>query len=228
MSIKKTLLAAALAAFAFTALPAVASAVEVDLPENPEFTVEGGETRLVTPESEVKCTSVEEAGTNKFESSSGGTVKLKFNGCKAFSTNCKSAGAANGVIETTALPFDIVTLTTQPSGVRHILILITSNSNHFATFTCAFGLAKIEVTGNGVLGEITNPGVEELSNSMTLNFETDENDEQVFNEAMFTGGENKTYGLEASTNGGEPEPAGQDGVGTASFVEGGEGQITLE
>lgn len=211
MSIKKTLLAAALAAFAFTALPAVASAYEVDY-EAPHFTVSGGHTELTTPSTVVTCTSV--TGTGEFANSTSGTVKLTFHGCKASGTNCKSAGQANGTITTTTLGFDIGTT---PSPAKPEIVM-TPNAGHFATFTCAFGLVKVVVSGNGVVGAITSPGVNEESSEMTLNFET-EGGKQVLNEADLGEGA-ETFELEASVNGGEAEPAGQDGEGIATFSEG--------
>lgn len=216
MSIKKTLLAAAaVAAFAFMALPALASAAKVEY-ENPDFSVHGGTIRLVTPETELHCESVESvAETTEFENgeemenekqtSSEGMVRLSFKECTGpFGVNCTTSGQATGTILTTTLPFHIV------QDANGIYVLITSNGGHFASFKCSF-LASIEVTGNGILGTITKPGVGETSEEATVVY----NQNEGVQEHTEVGGE--TYGLEASTNGGEAEPMALEMTLTVTF-----------
>ena len=224
---KSLLMVAAIAALALAALPAVASAYSVDTPENSEFTVSGEETKLTTPEQTVTCASVE--GEGEYTSSTTGTVQLLFKGCKAASTNCTSSGQSGGNIETTPLTFHIGTAyETNPTTPSGPAIVITPHEGHFATFSCVFGLVEIEVRGKegaeGIVGTITAPGVGEASNTSTLTFETDENNEQVHMDADIGNGI-ETFTLVAYVNG-TPEPAGQDGTGTTSFVNEGEGTLT--
>lgn len=234
MSIRKTLLTAAVAAFAFAALPALASAdIEMDLPENDHFTVSGGETTLTTPASEVKCSSV--TGTGEFTNSQTGTLSLLFHGCKASGTNCTSAGQSAGTIATTpGTTFHLVTATDSEKNTKDGILITPPTDgettegeiHHFASFKCAFGLVSIEVWGNGIIGEITSP-TNEARNSFSMNFET-VGGTQKFETTDETG--NEDFDLVAYINDPEhtdPQTAGQDGAGSITFTEG-EGTLTAK
>lgn len=214
MDIRRTLLAAALAAFAFTAMPAMASAYEVDY-ENPEFTLEAGEIKLTAGGSTVSCNSA--AGTGEFENGKTALFEGLIFGCKSAGTNCTSAGQSSGTVALTPLSRHIGSSSGKPVAV------ITANEGHIATFTCAFGLVKVEISGNGLIGEITGPGINEPSNGIEGKFETIEG-KQALTEADLGEG-SETFGLEITIGAGEPEPVGIDCVGHGTFIEG-EGQIT--
>lgn len=219
MSIKKTLLAAAVAAFAFAAMPALAAAESVDFSGSTHFSVHGNTTKLVTPETSVHCETVE--GTGEFTNESTGTIELTFHDCDAFGglVKCTTSGQSSGTITTTKeLPFHIETI----EGVGPV-VLITPNNGHFASFKCSF-LASIVVSGSGVIGEITEPGFNEASETATLSFEQSEGVQKY----TTVKGSETEYGLEASINSGEPEPAAQEGEGTLTFAEEGKGTITEE
>jgi len=170
MTIRKTLLAAALAAFAFAALPGMAGAevtgAHVEFWETPErhFTIdqdEGVKPVLSTAELEVSCTSY--SGTGSFENSTTGTLQITFHGCKSFSIfNCTTPGQTTGTIVTTELPFHVEPVEGEPG------LLISPNEGHLATFAC-FGI-KTVVEGNGVIGTITEPGWTERTEEATLLF----------------------------------------------------------
>lgn len=211
MSMKKSLLAmAAVAALAFAALPAIASADSIDHESN-NFTLSGGNTALRTAKNEVSCTSVNGSGAFEAGSNTTGTLEFTFHGCKAFGglVNCQSAEQPTGTITTTSLPFHIRRVTTA-SG-HSAAVLITPNAGHFATFKCG-GLATIVVGGNGVIGQITSPGYNVPAASLTVNF-GESGGQQEFRTVV---GEETEYGLTASSNGGTPEAARQVGSGTVT------------
>ena len=103
-------------------------------------------------------------------------------------------------------------------------MLVTSNNGHFATFECLGGFIDVEVTGNGIVGEITSG----YGKSSTFNvafairrrrgrqrssrhrIEVDETPET-------------TYHLFSSINGGEPGTAIEEAEGTIHFAE----EVTL-
>ena len=185
-------------------------------PQIAEFTISGKEKRNSRAKAaEVDCESV--GGSGEFENTqSGDRSNCGFEGCELLATPCY-------VIETTILPVHVATVIDPPNSRPGTLV--TPNGAHFLTITCFFGLVEIEVGGNGAAGEITSPGVGESSNSRTFDFET-EGGSQTITEARMGGGELKTFELEVSVNGNEPEPAGLDIVGSNSFVEGGRGTLT--
>ena len=105
MSMKKTLLAlTAVAALAFAALPAVASAVVFDTPPTSTFTVHGNTTLLTTEAAEVHCETA--TGSGLFSGENTGTVELTFHECELLGTSCQS-GATEGTMETgnVAVPY---------------------------------------------------------------------------------------------------------------------------
>ncbi|HZK15359.1 MAG TPA: hypothetical protein VFC52_02055 [Solirubrobacterales bacterium] len=221
MRLKMTLVAAsALAALAFAALPAIASASPtVDIEGSTHFTTTGGTSQLHTPSKTIHCQS--NTGTGNFASDSGstGTIKLTFHGCTTkvfgFPINCTTPGQSSGTITTTELEFHVMKNGGEP------VLLITSNEGHFATFSCAG--VHVEVTGNGIIGAITNPGYEEASESFTLNFA-----EAGGGQALTTTDETgeTEWELESSTEGGAPEEAWEVAEGTGTLTEGGMATLT--
>lgn len=216
MKIKTMLLAVmAAAALAFAALPALASAAEVDFPGAGHFTVSGGKTKLVAG-TNVECESV--TGTGEFSTTTTGTVQLLFHECTAAGTPCWSPDQEEegGTISTRVLPFHIVEVNGAPA------VLITPGAEGtFATFFCVFGLVHVHVVGNGVIGTITAPAPNTLSPSFTMSFTAtgaSQNHKTI-------DGSTTEYHLQAIVNGEAPEEAAQVGEGTGTFTEG-EGELT--
>jgi hypothetical protein len=164
MKINKTLLAAALAVFAFAAMPAVASAASVDFPGGKRhFVIDQhvGNPVLVTAELELSCSGF--SGTGAFENSETGWVEITIHGCKSFGFfNCTTSGQPTGTVKTTKLPFHVEPVSGEPG------VLITPNEGHFATFAC-FGITT-KLEGNGLLGTITSPGWNVVSDEATVAF----------------------------------------------------------
>jgi len=154
------LVAGALAALAFTALPGAASAKETALKcetsgANCTFTTTGGVTTFSSTSGDtLSCTSVTGSGgvLNPVNNEATTiTVSLKFHGCKETTTGfnfaCTSPGQPSGTIVPT------------PNTIGHIVALpgtATENGVLFTdiktTFTCAGGFARSTITGN-VIGE---------------------------------------------------------------------------
>jgi hypothetical protein len=227
MKIMKTMLAAGIAALAFAALPAFASAVEVDYPGEGTITASTpGPATLRSDSDSITCKVTNEANEElpavtvrgKFTSKTTGDIEFTFHGCKdELGFNCTSSGQSTGTITTEELTFHIVKLTNGKAGM-----LVTPNANGvFANFTCA-GFIGVEVQGNGVLGEITEPGYNEESSAFSVNFAAVSNTEQA--QTKFEG-DTESYGLEASIGGGEFEPVAEEASGTGEFTEG-KGTIT--
>jgi hypothetical protein len=208
MKINKTLLAAALAVFAFAAMPAVASAASVDFPGGKRhFVIDQhvGNPVLKTAELEVSCTAF--SGTGAFENSETGWIEITFHGCKSFGFfNCTTSGQTTGTIKTTKLQFHVEPVNGEPG------VLITPNAGHFATFAC-FGITT-KVEGNGVIGTITSPGWDVASDEATVAF-TQTNGVQ---DHMTTDTSSTEYDLVAN-RGGNKETAAQSGTGIMTFEE---------
>ena len=228
--IKKSMLAACLAALAFAALPAIAAATypnpylaENGVPiESAGFTVSGEtQTELTTEEGKfVKCSSV--TGNGEFSSPETGSITLTFHGCKTtLGIKCTTPGEESGTIMTTTLPFHLKTV--DHEGVQKHGVLITPNEGHFATFKCSFA-GTVEVGGTGVVGTITEPAEGVPSNTATLSFAAEKDEEgnpirghQTHTKVTNDNGETVDYSLESNFNGGGFEPASQEGEGTITF-----------
>jgi len=219
MNIKKTLLAAALAAFAFAALPALASAevtgmhVKFGAGDKTGFTIhQDGEIEpvLETAELKVQCTSF--SGEGEFENTTTGWIQITFHGCKSFGLfNCTTAGAESaGTIETTILPFHVEPVNENPG------ILITPEDKEgekiFTTFAC-FGVTT-KVEGNGVIGTITSPDWTTPTTDATVVFSQTEGTQ----DHLTTDTSSTEYDLIAN-RGGSKETAAQSGAGTITFEE---------
>lgn len=216
MSIKKMLLTALAAAFAFAALPAMASADPELHNESGTYPItftghSVGQTFLTTTANNpVECSSATSHG--EFENGTTGKVQLLFHGCESSGVSCRSEGQESGTITTTVLPFHLKT--NEHNGETEDAVLITSNEGHFASFTCFF--VSVQVTGNGIVGTITAPDYNTPTKEATLTFESTEPGHQTHKTVE---GDETEYTLKSSRSGGTPEPASQDGHGTLTFGE---------
>lgn len=244
MSIKKTMLAAAMAAFAFAALPAFAAAQPVlDIPEggSGQFSLSGGASELLTESSKVECTGVTGEGEFEGNPSTTGTIEFSFTGCKSSGTSCGTEKYSTGEIETTPLTFHLVTATdnedvtgqTQNGPVDAVLITPNepdpeTTTGHFATFRCAFGLVKVEVDGTGVIGAITDPATNGKSNTFEVEFGGDtEATTQTYEHIEVNGQTSEhTYDLEAKVGSGAFKTALQVGSGKGTFAGGSKNTLT--
>jgi hypothetical protein len=232
MSIRKTMLAAALAAFAFAALPAIASAQPAVEGTEPHFTLSGGTTVLtaVDGSSSVHCTGV--TGTGEFEGTSPwttGEVKFAFTGCTSSGTKCGTASAGTGEITVGPLPFHLVTATDVTGGVADGILIAPEGvalgtTGNFTSFKCAFGLVTVQVRGTGVIGEIENFAeiTKTKQNEIKIDFgvHVKENgeDTQTYETVHLPGLEDVKFDLESKVGGGEWKTAVQKGTGSIAFT----------
>jgi hypothetical protein len=170
------LVAGALTALAFTALPGAASAKETELKceKTPcTFSIHGGESKFsATPSGDtVICTSVSGNGEaiNLVNLATTTTkTKLLFHGCKEqktiFRFACTTPGLSSGTIESNQITGHLVAL---PGIGTENGVLLTDSKG---TFTCAGGFARTTVTGN-VIGENEAKCDTAASNVQKLNFE---------------------------------------------------------
>ena len=223
--IKKSLLAACVAAFAFTALPALAAANPTLEPKGSgefptSFTSHGGKTEFETVGgTKVTCETVTNEGV--FTNGQTGSIKFVFHECHdgTFGIPCTTSGSPEGTITTTTLPFHLKEV--EHGGEKSHAVLITPNgekygTGHFAEFNCSF-LVHIDVTGNGIIGTITAPGTNEESKEATVAFEAESTGTQTHREVTDNPG--VEYDLKAIVNGDEEnhETAAQIGTGTLTF-----------
>lgn len=167
---KQKLLSLTLAAVvASTAVPATASAGGWDI--DPQggtfplsFTVSGGVVRWVTSSTTLECTSV--TGTGHYETSTTGALELTFHGCASINFTCTSAGQATGTVKSRELQFHNVFLESDKSRLG---LLITANEGRIASFAC--NGAAMEISGNGVISEMSSPGCGKTSQTATELFE---------------------------------------------------------
>ena len=224
MSTKKMLLAMmAVAAFAFAALPAVASAEETKFDTTPSLngaagvgftsTSKVGHLYIEGSEKPVECQT--DTNEGEFTTSMTGTVVVTFHECKFEGLACTTPGQPKGTIQTTELAFHLVYLDPE-GGEPHERpgILFTPHEGHFATFTCAGGLVHIEVRGSGVAGTITSPKIGGEANKAVISVKaTAAGQEHTTVTATNEKEEEKSikFGLEASVNGGGFVGAYEDG-----------------
>jgi hypothetical protein len=234
--IKKSVLAAGLAALAFAALPALASATypnpylaEEEVPvANTPFSVETQETptRLATTGGNwVTCEAVK--GEGEFETAETGWIKLTFEKNCHTKLNLKCGNdpnIASQAIQTEKLYFHLKTV--DHGGVQTPGVLITPNpeTNHFATFECSI-VGKVTVTGTGIVGTITSPEKGVPSNTATLSFSQEKEGVQTHRVVTNDTGETVEYDLESRVGGGALETSSQEGEGTITFANGMEPEI---
>jgi len=206
--IKRTMLAGLIAAFAFAAVPALASAVTLTPATQQAFTVHGTNPTLGTTYEEeelgVKCTTVEGSGSITDKT---GNVHLSFEGCKdeTFGFSCNTPGKASGTITATGT-VHLATVNGNPA-----VLIKPTTGKAFAEFECF--ILGVEVTGNGIIGTITSPGIGEKSTEATVSFEAEGGTQKHTK----VDGDETTYGLEASVNGEPAEPAYEEATGTMTF-----------
>jgi hypothetical protein len=177
---KKITLAALMAVVAVVlAVPAMASAL-VALHVNPKpaatTAITGGATSLSDLNGNtVKCSSVTSTGTGAtWTSTTGGTLTLTFSGCTDGSGFFKCGNEATEKIVTTALSFQLVTLSDEKPGV----LIRPASGEHFATFECA-GFLNFAVNGNGILGEIENACGAKVTKT-SIKYEISKHGEQAY------------------------------------------------
>ena len=218
MSKKTMLLALAACSALLLAVPALASASEWHISKTGTFSISGGASNLTTASGLVtECTSV--SGSGEYTTTTTGTLQLIFHGCTGSGTNCTSTGQPTGTIKTNVLPFHNVEIPTGKPGIlitpSSITGVPTTGQGPYATYTCASGLIKVEVFGNGVLGTVTSPGCGGEDTKATLSFKKSANGVQEH--LSYT---NTTYDLFAKVNGGSHVTAAMEGHGTAAFTDG--------
>jgi hypothetical protein len=223
------LVAGALTALAFTALPGAASAKETALDcetdvSNCTFTVAGVAASFSAKPSgdTVSCPTVTGSGgvLNPIGNAATTiTVSLKFHNCVETSTGfkfaCTTPGQPSGTIVPTANTVGHLVALDKAVAPSENGILLTDNK---ATFTCAGGFARTTVTGN-VIGENEEKCGAAASKIQKVNFETKGHGEQSI--TTWTG---KTFDLLGMTNhpatptiGGTYETGAQKGTGTLTW-----------
>jgi hypothetical protein len=214
MSIRKTLLATAMAVAAFAAIPVFAVAnPTMHRPANPSFTVHGPALQF-TGGVEVACSTL--SGLGKFDTSTTGKIEFTFTNCAVSFLKCTSNPPnITGTITTTELSFQLVTITNGKPGIR----IAPGAGNHFASFKCV--ISNVGWGGSGLIGEIIS-----LCNIKSSSFGFKfAGIGTVQNHRTVDGSEVK-YSLTSSMNGGESLASAFDATGIANFVSGGEGTLT--
>ena len=218
MSKKTMLLALAACSALLLALPAFASASEWHISQTGAFTISGGASNLTNVSGLVtECTSV--SGSGEYTTTTTGTLQLIFHGCTGSGTNCTSTGQPAGTIKTGVLPFHNAEIPTGKPGILITPSAVTGSPTAgygpYATYTCASGLIKVEVFGNGVLGTVTSPACGGEASKVTMSFKKSANGVQEH--LSYTG---TTYDLVSKTNGASHVTAAMEGEGGATFTDG--------
>jgi hypothetical protein len=186
----------AMAALAFAALPALASAtptVDPTVAFPAAFTGTSGVSTLSSGGTSVTCQKSKSAGS--FTSGTTGKIELTFEECTSFGLGCTNVAGKSNVITTTEFVFHLVYL---DEAHKTVGIQVTPAANeHFATFTCA-GFINIAVTGNGVLGHLSSPACGAKSKTAVIDF-TATGGSQTFKKIEETGTE---IDLKSSIGGG--------------------------
>ena len=214
MNKKIMLLALAAVSAVVFALPATASALiplhlkTAPLGAQPIDDVTPGNPTLTTAGVKIECNTF--TGSATFDDTGGttGKISLSFsNNCKEsiFGTSCNSPGKAAGTIETTSLPFHLVTLANNKPGV----LVTPSADGSFAHVECFFGGIKFTVSGNGLVGTITQPACGGKSKDATIDFNATAAGVQ---EHTTVAGTPTVYRLQK-----EGENAAQDSIGTLTL-----------
>lgn len=230
--------ASALAAVAFAALPAVASAApEVDFAKAGAHTFKGtfGEASLTAVgQEQIICTG-ENHVHGEWTSGTTGNISLTFTNCHPKETPgiaCTTSGQAAGTIVVAQSVFHLKYITSDVATPGTMLVkkpgvLITPpTGGTFATFSCSF-LINIKVTGNGIIGAVTAPTCGSTSASSTLSFTSNSTGVQTY---QLVEGDATTYTLKSSLNGGAAVQASEDvPSSTTEFTEAGEtGTLTCK
>ena len=155
-------------------------------------------------------------GEGQFEDATSGTATLTLHNCKesGFGSKCTTSGQATGTIVTEALPFSLVYLSDGRPGA---LFLPNPESETVATAKCLSGYVSIEIAGNGVLGQITDPPLGEASPTLTIDLNAPEVGGGKYAQEYTETEADSEYGLQESLNGGALEPAALEAEAVASF-----------
>lgn len=205
--------------------PSFEEAPAVSLPEYPAaFTTSGGENVWASGGSSFGCESM--TGEGELTGSHTGWMRIHFEGCEGiFGTKCTTPGHAAGTIVSQELILHTAYLKSE--GLHEapgVAITPEHATGTFAGFACFGGLARYVVKGNGLLGTVTEPGLEEAFSSAAIEIAATEEAQQHTETA-----EGEEFGLEASVNGSELEPLSLS-AGTALTLSGpeAEGVTTTE
>ena len=209
-----------------TETPSFEEAPAVSLPSYPTaFTSSGGENVWASGGSSFGCEST--TGEGEFTSAHTGSTRLRFEGCaeSVFGTKCTTPGHAAGTIVSQELILHTAYLKSE--GLHEapgVAITPEHATGTFAGFACFGGLTRYVVKGNGLLGTVTEPGLEEAFSSAAVEIAATEEGQQHTETA-----EGEEFGLEASVNGSELEPLSLS-AGTALTLSGpeAEGVTTTE
>jgi subtilisin family serine protease len=192
------------------------------------FSVVGEENATLRGPTQISCSTSGGVpalgGDGQFEDAASGTVTLRLRGCKASGTKCTSAGEEPGTIEAENLRFRLTYLA---GGKMGIVFFPNAESGQFATVKCAFGLITIVVSGNGVLGEIADPGLGEVSSTLSVDLDVAEVGEGKYAQKHTETALGFEYGLMQSLNGGTPEPTTLEADAVETLSEG-EGELVQE
>jgi hypothetical protein len=217
MKNKTMLLALGLLALAFAAMPAVASAGSWEISPAPvSFTSTGGFSELRAA-NEPNITCGKNHGEGEYTSSTTGQIALTFEECDTsffgFPVSCNSSGKASGVIAVASSQFHNIYLTDAKTTPG---VLVTPPTGGvFATIICG-SFAKIEVKGNGVIGDLKAPKCGASSLTGTLSF-TATGAVQTYKQNTATG---TSYNLTSTTeSNGTPVEAAEVAEGTTTFGE---------
>ncbi|MGN6258086.1 MAG: hypothetical protein ACTHN3_10110 [Solirubrobacterales bacterium] len=226
MTKKMMLLAVtAVAALAFAAMPAIASAaptVDFSKTGNIPFTGTSSVSLLRNAgfAGEVECTS--DTNSGEWTSGTTGTLQVKFKNCKNKATGiaCNSANAATGEIVTDTGVFHLVYIKGFPKTVGTLLTPSTTTGN-FATFSCG-SLFKVVVSGNGIVAHVTKPACGETSSKSTISA-TATGASQTYKEVE---GDTHVYHLTSSLNGGTASEASEETTEETELSGGATGTLT--
>lgn len=84
---------------------------------------------------------------------------------------------------------------------------------------------RVKVSGSGVLGQITAPGLGEASSTLTVDLNAPEAGKGKYPQQYTQTEAGLKYGLQEIVNGGESKPASLEAEAVASFS-GGKGELT--
>ena len=189
-------LASCLALAVAFASTAAALSIKPDYPESPifplGFSVSGGWAQMSgLPYANISCKS-STTGSGSIEDEASGVIWLEFHECVRWSNgwpSCQTSGAGNGNIVTEPLEAKLAEL---PNGHPGAVLEPINPQNVFATFEC--GGYVHETWKGGLIGEISEPGFDVRSNTMSIDFNVPESGQQEFTRTK-DGSEARLYSL---------------------------------